>query len=112
MTTALAGLDGMKDLDLVGGVEKEEGNLSMELPFVKPYLEFAGMDGTINSNLMVTCTDEHLMKAVCLAHSFFLFIIVPLLSIKGPFAHIRWQMQFPPIKHYRIHVPHGRRSKS
>ena len=68
-TTALAGLDRMEDLDLIGGVEKEEGNLSMELQFVKPYLEFAGMDATINSNLMVTCTDEHLMKAACLAHS-------------------------------------------
>ena len=62
-TTALVGLDGMEDLDLVGVVEKEERNWSMELQFVKPYLEFAGKDATINSNLMVTCTDEHLMKA-------------------------------------------------
>ena len=51
-TTALAGLDGIEDLDLVGGVEKEEGNLINELQFVKPYLEFAVMNGTINSNLM------------------------------------------------------------
>ena len=41
----------------------------MELQFVKSYLEFTGKDATINSNLMVTCTDEHLTKAVCLAHS-------------------------------------------
>ena len=57
---------GMDDLDLVGGVEREEANLSLELQFVKPYLEFAGME---HNSHIVTCSDEHLMKAACLAHS-------------------------------------------
>lgn len=56
---------GMEDLDLVGGVEREESNLSVELHFVKPYLEFAGMEFA----QIKTCSDEDLMKAACLAHS-------------------------------------------
>jgi hypothetical protein len=65
-TSKAAALAGMDELDFVGGVEREEANLSMELLFVKPYLEFAGME--MNTHL-VTCSDEHLMKAACLAHS-------------------------------------------
>jgi hypothetical protein len=56
---------GMEDLDLVGGVDREESNLSTELHFVKPYLEFAGMELA----QLKTCSDEDLMKAACLAHS-------------------------------------------
>jgi hypothetical protein len=56
---------GMEDLDLVGGVEREESNLSVELHFVKPYLEFAGMELA----QIKICSDEDLMKAACLAHS-------------------------------------------
>jgi hypothetical protein len=56
---------GMEDLDLVGGVEREESNLSVELNYVKPYLEFAGMEFA----KLKTCSDEDLMKAACLAHS-------------------------------------------
>lgn len=58
-------ITGMEDLDFVGGVEREESNLSMELHFVKPYLEFAGMELA----QLKTCSDEDLMKAACLAHS-------------------------------------------
>jgi len=56
---------GMEDLDFVGGVEREESNLSVELHFVKPYLEFAGMELA----QIKVCSDEDLMKAACLAHS-------------------------------------------
>ena len=56
---------GMEDLDIVSGVEREEANLSVELHFVKPYLEFAGME----LGQLKTCTDEDLMKAACLPHS-------------------------------------------
>lgn len=56
---------GMEELDLVGGVEREEANLSVELHFVKPYLEFAGMEVA----QIKICSDEELMKAACLAHS-------------------------------------------
>ena len=59
-------LSGMEDLDFVGGVEREEVNLSNELQFVRPFLEFAGME---HNNTIKTCTDEHLMKSACLAHS-------------------------------------------
>lgn len=51
------------ELDLVGGVEREEQNLTMELQHVKQFLEF-GRDNNI-----VVCSDEELMKAACLAHS-------------------------------------------
>jgi hypothetical protein len=56
---------GMEDLDFEGGVEREEANLSVELNFVRPYLEFAGMELA----QIKTCLDEDLMKAACLAHS-------------------------------------------
>jgi hypothetical protein len=56
---------GMEDLDFEGGVEREEANLSVELNFVRPYLEFAGMELA----QIKTCLDEELMKAACLAHS-------------------------------------------
>jgi len=56
---------GMEDLDLVGGVEREESNLSVELHFVRPFLEFAGMELA----QLRTCSDEDIMKAACLAHS-------------------------------------------
>ena len=56
---------GMEDLDFEGGVEREESNLSVELAFVRPYLEFAGMELA----QIKTCLDEDLMKAACLAHS-------------------------------------------
>lgn len=56
---------GMEDLDFEGGVEREEANLSVELNFVRPYLEFAGMELA----QIKTCFDEDLMKAACLAHS-------------------------------------------
>lgn len=62
----MAALSGMEDLDFVGGVEREELNLSKELQFVKPFLEFAGME---HNNTIKTCTDETLMKSACLAHS-------------------------------------------
>jgi hypothetical protein len=62
-----AAIAGMDELDLVGGVEREESNLSNELQFVKPYLEFAGME--LYNNTIKTCSDEHLMKAACLSHS-------------------------------------------
>eukprot|EP00980_Cylindrotheca_fusiformis_P023209 scaffold10220_cov148-Cylindrotheca_fusiformis.AAC.7 len=61
-----AALADMGELDFVGGVDREEVNLSVELQFVKPYLEFAGME---DSNSIKTCRDEDLMKAACLAHS-------------------------------------------
>jgi hypothetical protein len=61
-----AALADMGELDFVGGVDREEINLSVELQFVKPYLEFAGME---ESNNIKTCRDEDLMKAACLAHS-------------------------------------------
>jgi hypothetical protein len=61
-----AALADMGELDFIGGVDREEINLSVELQFVKPYLEFAGMEG--NNNIK-TCRDEDLMKAACLAHS-------------------------------------------
>lgn len=64
--SASLALAGMDDLDLIGGVEREEANLGLELQFVQKYLEFAGVDA---SNNIVTCTDEHLMKSACLAHS-------------------------------------------
>ncbi|CAJ1953980.1 unnamed protein product [Cylindrotheca closterium] len=54
------------ELDFVGGVDREEVNLSIELQFLKPYLEFAGME---ENNTVKTCRDEDLMKAACLAHS-------------------------------------------
>jgi hypothetical protein len=56
---------GMENLDFEGGVEREEANLSVELNFVRPYLEFAGMELA----QIKTCLDEDLMKAACLAHS-------------------------------------------
>eukprot|EP00536_Pseudo-nitzschia_multiseries_P011893 jgi/Psemu1/260204/estExt_Genewise1Plus.C_4310008 len=56
---------GMEDLNLEGGVEREESNLSVELNFVRPYLEFAGMELA----QIKVCPDEDLMKAACLAHS-------------------------------------------
>lgn len=62
----MAALSGLEDLDFVGGVEREELNLSKELQFVKPFLEFAGME---HNNTIKTCTDETLMKSACLAHS-------------------------------------------
>jgi hypothetical protein len=62
----MAALSGMEDLDFVGGVEREEVNLSNELQFIKPFLEFAGME---HNTTIKTCTDEHLMKGACLAHS-------------------------------------------
>jgi hypothetical protein len=62
MTNKIAG---MEDLDFEGGVEREESNLSVELAFVRPYLEFAGMELA----QIKTCLDEDLMKAACLAHS-------------------------------------------
>eukprot|EP00934_Nitzschia_sp_Nitz4_P006707 Nitzschia sp. Nitz4//scaffold247_size31676//13675//17524//NITZ4_007929-RA/size31676-processed-gene-0.19-mRNA-1//-1//CDS//3329543952//6697//frame0 len=62
----LAAIAGMEDLDLVGGVEREESNLSNELAYVKAYLEFAAMDQSKN---IKTCPDEHLMKSACLSHS-------------------------------------------
>ena len=61
-----AALADMGELDFVGGVEREETNLSIELQFVRPYLEFAGME---ENNNIKTCRDEDLMKAACLAHS-------------------------------------------
>ena len=63
---AAAALAGLDELDLVGGVDREEANLSMELQFVKQHLEFAGME---NNNYLVTCPDDKLMKAACLSHS-------------------------------------------
>ena len=57
---------GMDDLDFVGGVEREELNLSVELQFIKPFLEFAGVQ---QNTPIQTCTDEILMKSACLAHS-------------------------------------------
>ena len=57
-TTALAGLDRMEDLDLIGGVEKEEGNLSMELQFVKPYLEFADDKFEFDGHMFRRAFDE------------------------------------------------------
>jgi len=57
---------GMDDLDFVGGVEREELNMSAELQFIRPFLEFAGMD---QNTAIQTCTDEILMKSACLAHS-------------------------------------------
>jgi len=62
----MAALSGFVDLDFVGGVEREEVNLSNELAFVKPYLEFAGME---HNTAIQICSDEHLMKSACLAHS-------------------------------------------
>ena len=58
-------ITGVEDLDFEGGVEREEANLSVELNFVRPYLEFAGMELA----QFKTCMDEDLMKAACLAHS-------------------------------------------
>lgn len=56
---------GMEELDFEGGVEREEANMSAELNFVRPYLEFDGMEMA----QIKTCLDEDLMKAACLAHS-------------------------------------------
>lgn len=61
-----AALADMGELDFVGGVDREEVNLSVELQFIRPYLEFASME---DSNTINTCRDEDLMKAACLAHS-------------------------------------------
>mmetsp|Transcript_16103 Transcript_16103/g.23375 ORF Transcript_16103/g.23375 Transcript_16103/m.23375 type:complete len:795 (-) Transcript_16103:265-2649(-) len=54
------------DLDLVGGVEKEEQILAQELTHLQPILQFTKSRET---NSIVVCTDEELMKASCLAHS-------------------------------------------
>lgn len=59
-TKAPAGVD---ELNLLGGVEREEQNLTSELGFVKQYLEFGKESG------IVVCSDEELMKSACLAHS-------------------------------------------
>jgi len=58
-------IPGMEDLDLVGGVDREEHNLAQELQFMKPFLEFA----TAKQSKIVICSDEELMKSACLAHS-------------------------------------------
>ena len=54
------------DLDLGGGVEKEEQILIQELSHLTSILDFTKDD---RSNSIVCCTDEELMKASCLAHS-------------------------------------------
>jgi hypothetical protein len=54
---------GVDELNLLGGVEREEQNLTSELGFVKQYLEFGKESG------IVVCSDEELMKSACLAHS-------------------------------------------
>ena len=57
------------ELDLMGGVEKEESQLNLELGYVKPYLEFGKRERDRACGVIALCTDEGLMKAACLAHS-------------------------------------------
>jgi hypothetical protein len=57
------------DMDLLGGVEKEESQLTMELAYVKPFLEFARKEQDRACGIVTVCTDGELMKAACLAHS-------------------------------------------
>ena len=57
------------ELDLMGGVEKEESQLNLELAYVKPYLEFGKREKDRACGVITLCTDEGLMKAACLAHS-------------------------------------------
>lgn len=52
--------------DVGEGVDGEEHLMSMELQYLKPYLDF---DTTGQISKVVLCTDEELMKAACLAHS-------------------------------------------
>lgn len=57
---------GADDLDLIGGVDKEEQILVQELTHLSSILDFTKDD---RSNSVVCCSDEELMKASCLAHS-------------------------------------------
>jgi len=52
--------------DVGEGVDGEENLMSMELQYLKPFLDF-GTTG--QTSKVVLCTDEELMKASCLAHS-------------------------------------------
>jgi hypothetical protein len=54
------------DLDLGGGIEREEQNLLDELVHIQPLLEFTKDNHALG---IVVCSDEELMKASCLAHS-------------------------------------------
>jgi len=54
------------NLDLVGGVEKEEQIFAMEMEHLKIVLEFSKSG---QSQSIVCCSDEELMKASCLGHS-------------------------------------------
>jgi hypothetical protein len=57
---------GVDDLDLSGGVEREEHNLSLEMDYIKPFLDFSK---DYERSGIVVCSDEDLMKAACLSHS-------------------------------------------
>lgn len=69
-TKARNGNNGEKNnasnLDLIGGVEKEEQIFALEMEHLKSVLEFS-KNG--QSHSIVCCSDEELMKASCLAHS-------------------------------------------
>ena len=52
--------------DVGEGIDGEEYLMSMELQYLKPYLDF---DTTGQIGKIVLCTDEEIMKASCLAHS-------------------------------------------
>ena len=52
--------------DIGEGVDGEEHLMSMELQYLKRYLDF---DTTGQTSTVVLCSDEELMKAACLAHS-------------------------------------------
>ena len=65
--TVSVGLKNEPAFEEVGeGVEGEEHLMTMELQYLKQYLDF---DTTGQTSKIVVCSDEELMKASCLAHS-------------------------------------------
>lgn len=52
--------------DIVDGVEGEEQLLKLEIAYLKQHLDF---DSGGQSNKIVVCSDDELMKAACLAHN-------------------------------------------
>jgi len=72
--------------DVGEGVDGEEHLMSMELQYLKPYLDF---DTTGQTNKIVLCSDEELMKAACLAHS-----LLKLASLLESRLKIRGQSTF------------------
>lgn len=55
-----------EELDFEGGVEREEQNLAFEATYLQSLMDFSQ---ETHRQEIVTCSDEELMKASCLAHS-------------------------------------------